>query len=223
MQLSALVLLTGASLTAAHYSLDYPEWRVDSLGSEDEAISQWNYPCAGAAPNSGNRTDWPLTGGSLTLGLHHPWTYVFVNLGMGSNVSSFNVSLTDPFWNATGNGTLCAQKMTLPPHLEVSDGDEASIQVVTLGETGNALYNCADIRFSADAAVLEEGDGEGMCKSVNVTVGEVAGAAAAANGTDAGGDGDGASAAAAGLSVNALATAGSAVLAMVAVGCGVGL
>lgn len=30
---------------------------------------------AGVPSNAGNRTDWPLTGGSLKLDLHHPWTY----------------------------------------------------------------------------------------------------------------------------------------------------
>jgi len=41
---------------------------------------------------------------------------------------------------------------------------------VTVGETGAALYNCADIKFSKDAKALED------CKSNNVTyyvVGEV--------------------------------------------------
>lgn len=33
----------------------------------------------------------------------------------------------------------------------MSDGDFASIQVVTVGDSGSALYNCADIRFKKDA------------------------------------------------------------------------
>jgi BIM1-like copper acquisition factor len=89
---------------------------------------------------------------------------------MGTDVSSFNVSLTPDIWNSTGNGTLCVPKVPLPASLKVNDGDKASIQVVTFGETGAALYNCADIKFSKDAK------GPEACKTDNVTyyvIGEV--------------------------------------------------
>lgn len=91
--------------------------------------------------DAGNRTDWPLQGGTLKLDLHHPWTYVFVNLGLGDNVTNFNYTLTPEFWNSTGKGTLCVPDLPLPADLSVEDGTKASIQVVTLGESGNALYN----------------------------------------------------------------------------------
>jgi hypothetical protein len=64
-----------------------------------------------------------------------------VNLGLGPNVTNFNYTLTPSFWNETGNGTLCVPTIPLPAGLTVSDGTEASIQVVTLGDSGNALYN----------------------------------------------------------------------------------
>jgi len=89
----------------------------------------------------GNRTEWPLTGGSVVLDLHHPWTYVFINLGLGANVSNFNYTLTPQFWNATGNGTLCVPGLKLPSGLTVQDGTQASIQVVTVGDSGSGLYN----------------------------------------------------------------------------------
>lgn len=88
-----------------------------------------------------NRTIWPLDGGSLSLDLHHPWTYVFVNLGLGSNVTTFNISLTPDFYNVTGSGTFCLPKLTLPAGTTVVDGQNASIQVVTSGRSGGALYN----------------------------------------------------------------------------------
>jgi len=96
---------------------------------------------AGVSADAGNRTDWPLEGGSLKLDLHHPWTYVFVNLGLGDNVTNFNYTLTPEFWNSTGKGTLCVSELPLPADLSVADGTKASIQVVTLGESGSALYN----------------------------------------------------------------------------------
>jgi hypothetical protein len=90
---------------------------------------------------STNRTIWPLTGGSLNLDLHHPWTYVFVNLGLGTDYPTFNISLTPQPLNETGNGTLCLPHILLPAGTSVVDGQNASIQVVTFGQTGSALYN----------------------------------------------------------------------------------
>ncbi len=124
MGIKALVLLAAAHLASAHFGIEYPEWRADTLKSGTN-FSQWLYPCeahlscfvhgrqlltfpfpgGGVDPGAGNRTDWPTTGGSLTLDLHHPWTYVFVNLGLGDNATNFNYTLTPSFWNETGNGT----------------------------------------------------------------------------------------------------------------------
>ncbi|KAK3936416.1 hypothetical protein QBC46DRAFT_296258 [Diplogelasinospora grovesii] len=152
-------LLTTVQLATAHFSIDYPSWRANSLQS-GSGFSQWVYPCAGVPGglSTTNRTDWPLTGGSLKLDLHHPWTYVFVNLGLGENVTNFNYTLTPNFWNETGNGTLCIPSMPLPADLTVTDGTKASLQVVTLGDSGSALYNCADITFRSNATSLPSSD-----------------------------------------------------------------
>jgi hypothetical protein len=79
---------------------------------------------------------------------------VFINVGLGDNVTNFNYTLTPQFLNETGNGTLCLPALTLPSDLQPSDGQHASIQVVTLGESGSALYNCADITFASNATAL---------------------------------------------------------------------
>lgn len=149
---SILSLALWASLVTAHFGIDYPEWRGDSFAT---GASQWIYPCANVNQTAlTNRTLWPVTGGSLELDLHHPWTYIFVNLGIGTDYPTFNISLTNQFINETGNGTLCLQKLALPAGLSISDGQNASIQVVTVGATGSALYNCADITFSSNATTL---------------------------------------------------------------------
>ncbi|KAK6356355.1 hypothetical protein TWF718_000716 [Orbilia javanica] len=141
---------TLATAVQAHYSIDYPTWRADSF---EEPYDQWLRPCAGANTTQ-NRTTWPLDGGSLVLGLHHAFDYIFVNLGLGSEVTTFNISLTPNFLNNTGNGTLCIPKIPIPAGIEIRDGQDASIQVVTVGKSGSALYNCADIRFSQSAEIL---------------------------------------------------------------------
>ena len=116
-----------------------------------------SHPGANVPDGTGNRTDWPLSGGSLTLDLHHTWTYLFINLGLGENVTNFNISLTGGnLWNSTGSGTLCIPK--LPVDLpDVQEGANATLQVVTVGDGGSALYNCADVRLVEE---VEEFGGE---------------------------------------------------------------
>ncbi|KAF7559234.1 hypothetical protein G7046_g4913 [Stylonectria norvegica] len=150
MAYKALLAMAVAKIATAHFGLEFPEWRIDTLAEEnEEKYSQWTNPCAGVDYGVGNITDWPLDGGAVKLALHHPWSYIFINLGLGENTTNFNVSLTPEFLNATGNGQLCIEKLDLPE--EVAEGTLGSIQVVTIGETGNALYNCADIRFTRNA------------------------------------------------------------------------
>ncbi|KAK4135883.1 hypothetical protein BT67DRAFT_433275 [Trichocladium antarcticum] len=160
MIIPAFLLLGVAQLAQAHFGVDYPPMRYNTLGSsKNTTYSQYTNPCAGVPGNlsTAPRTDWPLTGGSLQLDLHHHWTYLFINLGLGPDVSNFNYTLTAPFWNVTGNGTLCVPKLALPADLPVRDGSRGSIQVVTVGDDGSALYNCADVTFRAGAKELDAG------------------------------------------------------------------
>jgi hypothetical protein len=90
-----------------------------------------------------------LDGGSLVIDFHHPWTYVSFNLGLGSNTSTFNISLNPMLLNETGNGTICIPKWTLPADLGIVDGDEASLQVITIGDSGTALYNVRSMSVSS--------------------------------------------------------------------------
>ncbi|PFH61382.1 hypothetical protein XA68_17494 [Ophiocordyceps unilateralis] len=156
-RLVATAVLATAQVVYSHFALTHPSWRGDSLNND--SYSQWNYPCAGVEYGAGNVTDWPLDGGEIQLELHHAWTYVFVNLGLGRNTTNFNISLTPEFLNVTGKGTLC-QKMPVP--VPVANGTLASLQVVTVGDKGSALYNCADIRLLQGAKTLENCVNEGV-------------------------------------------------------------
>jgi len=168
MGLSALVLLLAAHLTAAHYGLVYPEWRGDTLANTNvTGWSQWTYPCAGVPRNSStaNTTDWPLDGGSLVLHLHHKWTYIFVNLDVGlAEKDTFDIVLTPEFLNSSGDGKLCIPKLALPA--PVKDGELGTLQVVTVGDKGSALYNCANIKFASSATTLS---GDQCMTDANVT------------------------------------------------------
>ena len=72
----------------------------------------------------------------------HPWAQTYINLGLGNNVTRFNITLMEPF-NQTSNGTICLPHVTLPDDMmaSVKEGDLASIQIIQLSHTGGALYN----------------------------------------------------------------------------------
>ncbi|KAL6801060.1 hypothetical protein GGI42DRAFT_325574 [Trichoderma sp. SZMC 28013] len=146
-----LLGLAAAQAVTAHFSVVYPQWRADTLSEENEdKYSQWDYPCGGVPYKAGNITNWPIGGGAVELELHHPWTYLFINLGLGANTTNFNISLTPELVNVTGKGTLCIDKLPVPLD-DIAAGTLASIQFVTSGDSGSALYNCADIRFTSNA------------------------------------------------------------------------
>ena len=161
----SVILLTCLQLVSAHFSINYPYWRGDSFTAP---ASQYNRPCKSSplntksiyieaplsnqrytSPGAGvnqslsntNRTLWPLTGGSVVLQVSHPWAITYVNLGLGGdNTTVFNISLV-PNFNQTGNGTFCLPAIKLPKDLVVSNGTQASLQVIQIGETGSSLYN----------------------------------------------------------------------------------
>jgi uncharacterized phosphosugar-binding protein len=57
----------------------------------------------------------------------------------------------------------------------VGEGSQASLQVVTVGDDGSALYNCADIVFTANATALS---GDACTNSTGISVATVGAAAA---------------------------------------------
>jgi hypothetical protein len=89
-----------------------------------------------------NRTLWPLTGGSLNVTLHDGAAIIFVNLGLGVNVTNFNISLLAIPLNETGAGNLCFPQLVLPSGLPIQEGTQASIQFATSNpKNGEGLYN----------------------------------------------------------------------------------
>lgn len=113
-----LNLLSLGAVASAHFHVLYPEWRGDSL--ELETASQWIWPCANISETTnGTRTKWPTTGGSISINGSHPSAFTYVNLGLGQNVTNFNISLVDNF-NQTGAGVLCLKDAVRAALEEVS-------------------------------------------------------------------------------------------------------
>lgn len=100
-----------------------------------------------------NRTQWPLTGGSVSINGSHSSALTYINLGLGTNVTNFNISLVENL-NQTGAGQFClkdAGRANLEAGLKAAgysgfddqrlNGLPASVQVIQLGHSGSALYN----------------------------------------------------------------------------------
>jgi len=140
-----LTLLLLPLRAAAHFKLNYPPARGFD---EDKAPS---FPCSGFSV-SANRTDWPISAGKIALNMGHDQSLVQVLLGIGNDVGeAFNYILL-PTIQEQGLGDFCITDLQLPKGLNVTDGTNATIQVVTNGDPNGGLYNCADITFRTSVA-----------------------------------------------------------------------
>jgi hypothetical protein len=105
-----------------------------------------------------SRTQWPVTGGSVSINGSHDHALTYVNLGLGTNVTNFNITLVDNL-NQTGKGEFClknAGQAALEAGLKAAgysgfddarlNGLPASVQVIQLGHSGSALYNVSPVQ-----------------------------------------------------------------------------
>lgn len=120
---------------------------------------------------------------ALTMG--HDQTVIQVLLGLGNDVgSSFNIVL-EPTFAQVGLGSFCLPDVELPASLGITEGMNATLQVVTDGEGGGGLYNvrtyfsssrrtisntsrqCADITFTSTAPTFSKcSNGTGVTASL---------------------------------------------------------
>jgi hypothetical protein len=72
----------------------------------------------------------------------HESALTYVNLGLGNAVASFNITLVGVF-NETGNGTICLPHIgqSALTKLNITEGQNATIQVITTSSTGASLFN----------------------------------------------------------------------------------
>jgi len=145
----SLLLLACAAVSSAHFVINYPADRGNSYNT------QFQYPCGGLHSN-GNRSSWPTNGGALSIVPLHPFAFTTINIAIGNNiqettdVNRWNHIMRPTFNQTGGNGTFCVPKLNIPYSLLplVKAGVNATIQVVQLVASGQALYNCADVTFS---------------------------------------------------------------------------
>lgn len=134
MKLLLSIGLSLATLASAHYDLNYPVPR----GVDYKKMGE--FPCGGLNTPSPNRTEWPLTGGPVELRMGHDHALVQVLLGLGDDVgSNFNIVLV-PTVQQEGTGEFCMASVQVPADLGVTDGTNATLQVVTNGDPEGGLY-----------------------------------------------------------------------------------
>jgi len=160
MKFTITSLLAIASLTTAHFNLDFPKVRDFNEDTLDQ------FPCGGYNTPSTARTPWPLTGGQIALRMGHSQSHIEVLIALGNDPGSAFNTILRPTFLQTGLGAFCMTGLTLPSTFNVSEGTNATIQVITNGDPAGGLYNCADITFSSTAAAA------GSCQNATgVTVG----------------------------------------------------
>lgn len=141
-------------LASAHFKLTYPAAR----GFDEDVLG--TFPCGGQDTVSSNRTSWPITGGPIQLYMGHTDAKVQVLLGLGNDPgSNFNITLVSTF-QEEGPDNFCINGAAIHIPADalalISEGTNATIQVVTNGDPSGGLYNCADITFTEASLSTEQ-------------------------------------------------------------------
>lgn len=134
---SQLLIAALLPLVSAHFELVYPSPR----GFDEDTLT--TFPCGGQDTVSSNRTSFPLSGAPIQLNMGHTDAYVQVLLALGNDPgSNFNITLV-PTFSEMGPQDFCigAGAFSLPADLNITDGTNATIQVVTNGDPSGGLYN----------------------------------------------------------------------------------
>jgi hypothetical protein len=83
----------------------------------------------------------------------HDESNIEVTIALGNDPgSAFNTIIKSPI-SQTGLGAFCMTGISIPSTLNVTEGQNATIQVLTNGDPDGGLYNCADITFSSTATL----------------------------------------------------------------------
>lgn len=133
MLLSLLLLAQLSQLVSAHFVIQYPE----SRGFNEEKEPQW--PCGGFNKVSPTRAEFPLSGGPIQIRSTHTQELLEVLVAVGNEPGgSFNTVVVPTFMKMAP-GLTCFGDVTLPSSLNVTEGTNATFQVISRADDG-ALY-----------------------------------------------------------------------------------
>ncbi|KAF8898353.1 hypothetical protein BD779DRAFT_1483499 [Infundibulicybe gibba] len=141
-----LLLTSILALSAnAHFQLQFPPPRgVFVQDSEPNFCDGYNTPAA-------NRSQFPLTGGFITMNSEHPQWSSEILLSTASNSTSFNNFVpVMPFFQQQGEGVFCVPLDFASTNATgLMDGQNVTIQILFDGGDG-PLYQCADLTLSSN-------------------------------------------------------------------------
>ncbi|KAK0625870.1 hypothetical protein B0T14DRAFT_422901 [Immersiella caudata] len=165
-------LSLGIVAVEGHTVINYPPWRGNNLLSNSSfpfGMAR-TYPCGGH-PMTTNRTHYPLDG-SGAFAFEPGWSpghglnAVYINLCLGpeegsdaTEVRNCSLTIMGPLelkgpTDEQYAGQVCVPRLGLPRGVTPRAGDLASLQIVQVVKHGAALYSCADIIFTDDAALI---------------------------------------------------------------------
>ncbi|CAL1696521.1 unnamed protein product [Somion occarium] len=148
MRFTSLVFLSGLStLVSAHFRLQYPEPRGVFVADQEPTF------CDGYNTAASNRSEFPLSGGFVSIDAHHPKYTIGVLVSTAQNPSSFdNFTTAVNFFPFEGTGPLCFPIDLNSTGVDgIRDGANVTLQVVFDGGDGN-LYQCSDVTLSNNFA-----------------------------------------------------------------------
>lgn len=119
----------------AHFKMVWPSAR----GFDEANIV--NFPCGGFNTASTSRTSVPLTGTfPIQLSMEHTSVKGAVYMAFGNDPqTAFSIQLRNTF-QETGPDNFCIGGVTIPSNLNITEGTNATIQVVTNGDPNGGLY-----------------------------------------------------------------------------------
>ncbi|KIW17385.1 hypothetical protein PV08_04579 [Exophiala spinifera] len=143
---SLLAVLSLPLLATAHFHMLYPTPRSDVDDTEPTS------PCGGF-PISANRTSVSNSAFPVALEMEHDRTVVQMLLALGNQPGdSFDITLEQTF-QQQGLGDFCLPTVKIPAGLNITDGTNGTLQVITDNEAGGGLYICADLTFTSDPTI----------------------------------------------------------------------
>jgi hypothetical protein len=120
-------------LATAHFHMLFPAPRSDVDETEGQG------PCGGF-PVSDTRTSVGLTSFPVALQMGHDRSVVQMLLALGNDPgNNFNITLEQTF-QQQGEGDFCLPDVPVPQDLNIVDGTNGTLQVITDGEGGGGLY-----------------------------------------------------------------------------------
>lgn len=143
----APILLSLSTSSLAHFVVEYPIPR----GYNEDTTSQ--FPCGGMNEVSTQRTLYPITGGAIGIEIGHARTNIEVLIAFESEpTSNFNTILRKTF-TQIGMGKFCMTNVNMPAELDIHEGTNATIQVITNSDDDGVggYYSCSDITFGISA------------------------------------------------------------------------